>query len=250
VEIRVITPVTTEGFTRVEDFDDVARADTTVSVTNPVTGPPSIESEYDEAFAVPGTVIRMIEAEREGADAIVIDCMGDPGLAAGREAVDIPVVGASQVAMHTAAMVAHNFSIVTVLETLRPMFENIAATYGLTSKLASVRSVEIPVLELDKDPERLIRALVDESIKALEQDGAHSIVFGCTGMKGCAVGLKSGLSESGLTMVPVIDPVAAAVKVAEALVDLRLTHSRLTYASPRQKPLTGYEVPARESVTA
>lgn len=246
MKICVITPITTEGFTRVVDFDGIVGVGTEISIVNPTTGPPSIESEYDEAFAVPGTVIKMLEAQRAGADAIVIDCMGDPGLGAGREVVEIPIVGASQAGMHLAAMLAHCFSVVTVLGTLRPLLENIAGRYGLASKLASVRSVEIPVLELEQDPARLIRELVDESVKAIELDGAHAIVFGCTGMKGCAVGLQQGLAERGFGTVPVIDPVAAAVKLAEVLVELGLTQSRLTYASPRPKELIGYEVPAAQ----
>jgi allantoin racemase len=245
MHIRVITPITTEGFTVVDDFDDVKRSGTVVSVANLATGPASIESEFDEAFALPNMVVRMMEAEREGADAIVIDCMGDPALAAGREVIDVPVVGASQAGMHYAALLAHNFSVVTVLATLRPMFEHLAERYGLGSKLASVRSVEIPVLELEADMERLVDGLVDESVKAIEQDGAHAIVFGCTGMKGCAMGLQRGIVERGYPQVPVIDPVAVAVKLAEGLVDLGLTQSRLTYATPREKPIAGYEIPAR-----
>lgn len=249
MHVRVITPITTEGFTTVDDFKGVTRPDTVVSVTGIATGPASIESEFDEAFALPGTVVRILEAERDGADAVVIDCMGDPALDAGREVVDIPVVGASQAAMHLAAMLAHEFSVVTVLGTLRPLFENAAERYGVRSKLTSVRSVEMPVLELEADPERLVGALVDESVRAIEEDGAHAIVFGCTGMKGCAVGLERGLVERGYGGVPVVDPVAAAAKVAEALVDLGLTQSRLTHATPREKPLTGYELP-RPSATA
>lgn len=243
MHIRVITPVTTEGFTTVDDFKDVARTDSTISVVNTLTGPPSIESHFDEVFALPGTLLRMLEAQAEGADAVVIDCMGDPGLAAGREVLDIPVVGASQGAMHLAAMLCHSFSVVTVLATLRPLFEDAAAVYGLTSKLASVRSVEIPVLELEQDPERLVTELADESVRAIEEDGAHGIVFGCTGMKGFAVGLRAELTVRGHAGVPVIDPTAAAVKLAESLVDLDLTHSRLSYATPRAKEVVGFDLP-------
>ncbi len=245
MHIRVITPITTEGFTTVADFDGVAREGTVVSVGHLEAGPASIESEFDEAFALPNMVVRMMEAERDGADAVVIDCMGDPALAAGREVLDIPVVGASQGGMHLAAMLAHSFSVVTVLKTLRPMFEHAAGRYGLESKLASVRSVEIPVLELESDMGRLVDELVEESVKAIEQDGAHAILFGCTGMKGCAVGLQRGVAERGFPQVPVIDPVAGAVKLAEILVDLGLTQSRLTYATPREKEIAGYEIPAR-----
>ncbi|MCP4321048.1 MAG: hydrogenase expression protein HupH, partial [Alteromonadales bacterium] len=44
------------------------------------------------------TIKQAIKAERAGADAIIIDCMGDPGLNACREAVSIPVIGPCQTA--------------------------------------------------------------------------------------------------------------------------------------------------------
>ncbi len=249
MKIRIVTPITTPGFTEAEDFQPLARWDTEVSCVNLTRGPASIESEFEEALAVPDTVAKIMEAEQAGVDAVVIDCMGDPGLEPAREAVGIPVIGAAQASMHLAAMLAHNFSIVTVMERLIPLFENTAKLYGLESKLCSVRSVEIPVLALEEDQSRLIKALVEESIKAVEEDGAHAIVFGCTGMKGCAAGLKAGLEAQGYGYIPVIDPVIAAFKLAEAVVDLGLTHSKRTYPHPPEKEIVGYDIPGREPMS-
>jgi allantoin racemase len=245
--VRVVTPITTQGFTHPELFESVAADDTTVTHVSLDRGPASIEGEFEEALAIPDTLAKILDAERDGADAIVIDCMGDPGLAAGREAVDALVVGPCQTGMHVAALLAHNFSVVTVLDSLVAYFENLAIRYGLKDKLVSVRSVGIPVLELEEDFDRLNRALLDESIKAIEEDGAHAIIFGCTGMKGCATELASGLARSGYGDVPVIDPVLTAFKVAEALAGLGLTQSKRTYPAPRPKEVTGFDYVVRES---
>lgn len=35
-------------------------------------------------MSVPDTILRIVEAERDGVDAVVIDCMGDPGRRARR----------------------------------------------------------------------------------------------------------------------------------------------------------------------
>jgi allantoin racemase len=240
VHIRVVTPITTRGFTTAADFEPLARADTQVSQTEIDVGPASIESAFDEALALPDTIAKIVQAERDGVDAVVIDCMGDPGMDAGREATGIPVLGPAQTAMHLAALLGHRFSVVTVLDAVIPLIEDLAGKYGLKDKLASVRSVDIPVLELD-DHARLVRALADESVKAVVEDGAHAIVFGCTGMRGCAAGLKADLEARGYPGIPVIDPVIAAFKLAEALVDLGLAPSKRTYPTPREKPLPGYE---------
>jgi allantoin racemase len=240
MHIRVVTPVTTRGFTAASDFEPFARADTVVSHTEIDVGPASIESAFDEALALPDTIAKIVQAEQQGVDAIVIDCFGDPAVDAGREVTSIPVLGVAQTAMHLAALLGHRFSIVTVLDAVVPLIEDLAAKYGLAGKLCSVRSVDIPVLELS-DHGRLVQALADESVKAIVVDGAHAIVFGCTGMRGCAAGLQATLAERGYPGIPVIDPVIVTFKVAEALVDLRLAPSKRTYPTPREKQLPGYE---------
>jgi allantoin racemase len=245
-QVRIVTPITTEGFTEPAIFESIAFDGTTVSQVSIDKGPASIEGEFEEALAVPDTLAKILEAERDGIDAVVIDCMGDPGLAPGREAVDMLVLGPCQTAMHVAALLAHNFSVITVLDTLVVFFEDLATRYGLKEELVSVRSVDIPVLELEDDMDRLNRALLDESIKAIEEDGAHSLIFGCTGLKGCSTELTRGLGQRGYGNVPVIDPVLAAFKVAEALVGLGLTHSKRTFPPPRSKEITGYDFVVRE----
>jgi allantoin racemase len=241
MRIRVITPITTPGFTEAADFEPLARPDTEVSQVNLDRGPASIESDFEEALAIPDTLAKIVEAEREGVDGVVIDCMADPGLEPARELVAIPVVGAGEASMHVAAMLAHSFSVVTVLERLVPAFENRAKLYGVEGKLRSVRSVDIPVLELD-DRARTTGGLLDASVRAIEEDAAHAIVFGCTGMRGCAAGLREALEARGYDGVPVVDPVVAAFKLVEALVDLGLAHSKRTYPPPPAKEIVGYEL--------
>ena len=174
IRIRVVTPITTEGFRTPEDAASLASEGVDVSFVNIDAGPASIECDYEIMLAQPATIARIVEAERQGADAVVIDCMGDPGLSGARECVSIPVLGPMQTAMGVAAMMGHKFSVVTVLRRIVPMIETQAAIYGMTSKLASARSVDIPVLELDKDLAATQRALISEARKAVLEDGADT----------------------------------------------------------------------------
>jgi allantoin racemase len=137
--------------------------------------------------------------------------------------------------MHLASMLGYRFSIVTVLSRLVPLFENLSRVYGVADKLSSVRSVEIPVLELEKDADRLLRSLVEQSANCIVEDAAHVIVFGCTGMLGYARRVQDGLERLGHEGIPVIDPLPTAVRMAEVLVDLRLSHSKQTYPKPSSK---------------
>jgi allantoin racemase len=241
MKIRVVIPSITKEFEALglEQYSPGARPGTEISVTLLDNGPASIESRYEEAVAVPDIVSKVMAAEKDGVDAVIIDCMADPGLDAAREMVTIPVVGPAETAMHLASMLGHRFSVITILDQVAPMFDRHAVKMGLVERLASVRAVNIPVLELD-DSERVVKALIEQSVKAVREDGAHVIIFGCTGMIGLAGEVKKGLVEQGIVDVPVIDPGILAVKVAEALADLGLSHSKRTYPTPPEKLIVGY----------
>lgn len=243
MKVRIITPITTQGFATLDPFAGLVNADTELDMVQIETGPASIESAYDEMLAVPGTVAKAIEAERDGVDAVVINCMGDPGLHPSREAVTIPVVGPCEATMHLASMLGHTFSVVTVMSSLRPQFENQAKVYGVREKLASVRAVEISVLDLERDWDNMIASLTEQAVLAVEEDGASVIMFGCTGMAGAAEAVEAGLVARGYDGVPVIDSMAAAIKVAEAIVGAKLTHSKRSFPYPPRKPVVGYDMP-------
>jgi len=116
------------------------------------------------------------------------------------------------------------------------MFEDQAARYGLSTKLASVRAINIPVLDLRTDLEATMKALINAGEQAVREDGAHVIVPGCTGLAGLAPRIRSGLVERGC-QVPVLDPPSVALKLAESLVDLGQTHSERTFPHPPAKEI-------------
>lgn len=241
MKIRVIEPViskTLEG-TSLEELSPLARPDTELSVVSIDKGPASIESTYEAALAAPHVVAKIVEAERDGVDAVICNCMDDPGVEAAREMVSIPVIGPCETSMHIASMLGHRFSVIGVLEADDRPFHDHARKAGLEGKLASVRAVNIPVLELE-DRNRAVSALVDQSVKAVREDGAHVIIFGCTGMAGMARDVEEGLRQQGIADVPVIDPAKLAFKIAEALADMGLSHSKRTYPTPPKKEIVGY----------
>ena len=235
MKIRVIIPIISDIFDEMveNEFRAHASEKTEIEVVHLDKGPASIESEFDESLAAPDILNKVIEAEERGFDGIIIDCFGDPAVKAAREIVDIPVVGAAEPSMLFACSLGQRFSVVTVLENVIPMIENIAKVLGVYEKLASVRSVNIPVLELH-DRDKLKSALYEEMLKAIKEDNAHVLILGCTGMMGVANDLHEMLKKDGYD-VPVIDPAAASIKFLEALIGLGVKQSRLTYMKPPEK---------------
>jgi allantoin racemase len=235
MHVRVINPNTTEAMT--ERIEVSARAvvgpGTHVDAVNPQMGPASIESHYDEALSVPGVLAEIGRGEREGVDAYVIACFGDPGLDAARELAHGPVVGIAEAAMRAAGFLGRGFSVVTTLERTTGRAWDLADRYGTRPHCRGVYACDIPVLELEGDSAVTAR-VVALARTALERDGSDVIVLGCAGMADLCATVSAQLG------VPVVDGVAAGTAFAESLVRLGLrTSEREEFAAPPAKKYTG-----------
>lgn len=237
VRIRVVMPLTglseATVASRKETLQRLKGPQTEVEIVVIREGPSSIESAYDEAYAARETLREVVRAEQEGADAAIIWCAGDANLVPARELVSMPVVGPAGASFHIAGMLADRFTVLTILSELKPWARRLVGSYGLEGRLASVRAIDIPVLELEKSEDRLLEKAVDESVKAIVEDGAAAIVLGCMGMIHLSDRLAVRLREKGFA-VPVINPAFACLKVAEMLVEMRLSHSKVSYPLPRK----------------
>jgi allantoin racemase len=211
-----------------------ALPDTVIDARQPAMGPVSIEGFYDEAFAVPGMLGCIREADQDGADAHIIACFDDTGLDAARAVAKVPVIGIGEAAFHIASLVAARFAVVTTLSVSIVPIEHNLRKYGLIGRCARVRAAEVPVLALEaRNPEACAKISAEISA-AIRDDLADAIVLGCAGMADLA---DEFATTHGL---PVVDGVAAAVTLAEGLVRLGLKTSRLgPYAAPRPKPYQG-----------
>ncbi len=209
-----------------------ALRNTEVHITDIEKGPSSIESAWEEYLSVPETVEKAVQAERDGYSGMILGCFGDPGLDALREKVAFPVVGPGEASLHVASMLGHRFSIVTVMESVVPSLEKLVRISGLDKRLASVRAVGIPVLELRQDVERTMSRLVGEAQKAKLEDRADTVILGCMSM--AFMGISGKIQEE--LDIPVVDPAWVSLKILEGLVFCRLSHSKKAYPYPQKKP--------------
>jgi allantoin racemase len=240
LRILVVNPNTTAAMTETigRAARAVAAAGTEIIAVNPPDGPVSIEGYYDEAFSVPGLLAEIAKGEASAVSAHIIACFDDTGLEAARSLASAPVIGIGEAAFHLAAMLGHRFAVVTTLSRSIAAIETNLLKYGLASRCARVRACEVPVLALN-DPGSNASAQISAEIElAKREDRAEAIVLGCAGMADLAARLAD---KHGL---PVIDGVASAVKLAEALATLGLKTSKIgTYAAPRPKPYLGSFAP-------
>ncbi|WP_137894178.1 aspartate/glutamate racemase family protein [Ramlibacter sp. 2FC] len=236
MRIKVINPNTTWSMTHTigQAAQAVAGPGVQIEAVSPAHGPASIEGHYDEVMACMGLMDEIRKGEREGVDAYVIACFGDPGLDAAREIARGPVLGIAEAAMRAASFLATGFSVVTTLERTVVIAEHLVVKYGMQSHCRKVRACEIPVLELENPASDSYTKILDECQRALREDRCGAIVLGCAGMADLCQRLTQALG------VPVIDGVAAATAMAEALVRAGLGTSKLgDYAPPLPKAYGG-----------
>jgi allantoin racemase len=230
--IHVVNPNSTAAMTAriAAAARRVAGAGVTVRADNPPDGPAAIEGPYDGALAVPGLLRCLAAAAEAGADAHVIACFDDTGLDAARALCRGPVVGIGEAAFHLASLVAERFSVVTTLSRSVPTIEANLMRYGLAARTGRVRASEVPVLDLEAPGSAARRRVSDEIARALAEDRVGAVVLGCAGMADFVDEMSAAHG------VPIVDGVAAAVALAEALVRLRLATSKTGgWASPHER---------------
>lgn len=173
---------------------------------------------------------RVVEAERQGYDAVVDGCCYDPGLLEARELVDIPVVGCLEPTMHVASMLGHKFAVITDHHKAVPYLENMVKISGLNSRCTSVRAIEVWIRNIIKEPDIVAPKVLEEAKKIVEAERAEVIVLGCTIVASC-FDLEYRKHPTKIRF-PILNPVVVASKMAETMVDLRrlgVSTSRLAY---------------------
>ncbi len=182
-----------------------------------------------------------VEAERGGFDAYAISTLPEPALREIRALVDIPVVGYGESAMLTACMLGRKFGVLVFIDELADLIAENAARHGLAARFAGAQHVGFrfaDVLAGFDDAARLIRAF-EAAARELIGRGAEVIIPG-------EAPLNVLLARHRVTEVdgvPVLDSLAAWVKHAESMVDLR----RVCGTKPCRR---GYfaKLPSRERV--
>ncbi len=162
-------------------------------------------------------------------DAVVLAGFGRVGIDALKEALTIPVVSIAEASMAMACLLGHRFTTLTMLQQFIPYQQDLVRLYGFEAKCASVRAININVEECATNREKTLGELTAEIRRIVAEDRSDVVILACAGLCGYDTELSR---RAG---VPVLDPVAVAVKVAEGFVGLGLAQSKLRkFAHPPQ----------------
>jgi len=176
-----------------------------------------------------------LRAEAEGYDVFALSSVQDPALLEARSLLDIPVVGYGESAMHFACLLGSRFVIIAFGERFDQMLDLHVKRLGLAERA-------LPTMLLE-------RTSFADVGHALEDAGALVERFTQTARKAIALGaeaiipgqlyLSEAIVRAGVTRideVPIVDGLAALVKMAEAMADLKklgISVTRRGYAHAR-----------------
>lgn len=239
MRILVVNVNTTASMTDViaEQARAAAAPGTEIVGLTPRFGADSVEGNF-ESYLAAVAVMDAVQRYDGPYDAVIQAGFGEHGREGLQELLEVPVVDITDAGAHTAMLLGHRYSVVTTLDRTVPLIQDRLRLAGVDRNCASVRASGLSVLELEGDPAATVAAIAQEAKRAVAEDHAEVICLGCGGM----AGLDTAVREA--TGAPVVDGVAAAVKLAESLVQLGLRTSKVrTYARPRQKVLTGWPFP-------
>jgi allantoin racemase len=227
--LPVPVPEVGRGLFRSQIPAEIKRPGTEIEFAFPREGGTLLGSYYEDALSAAFVLETSHAAEDDGFHAVCINSVTDTGIEAVRSRLAIPVVGAGETSFLTACALANRFSILTLWDRWTPAYRKVLARHGLLDRLASVRHINTrPDLQalLTGKEDVVFGALEAAARSAIEDDGAEAIVLGSTTM------YQSHQHLSTRLPVPVVNPALVGYLQCENLLDMSLSHSKLSYPAP------------------
>lgn len=192
-----------------------------------------IETRFEALLAA--TAVAEVIAEHQGnVDGVVVAAFGDPGMPALKELSDVPVVGITEAALCAAALQGHRFSVIAISDRIAAWYRDCIERFGFDGRLASIRSIKEALGGIGTVQDDFRATLVDLARRAVVEDGADVVVLAGAPLAGLARAVADEIP------VPVVDGIAAGVRLTEALVGLGCgSHRAGAFAAPPVKPRRG-----------
>lgn len=165
-------------------------------------GPPAIETDEDVVASVEPMIDTALE---HPADAYVVACFSDPGIAEMRATLEAPVFGIAESAVLAAMSRGRHVGVISAVEEAVPRHDRYWERIGVRPRVVRDVPTGRGVLDLESDE---AYGDVLEAGRKLAESGADVVVLGCTGMTHLRARLQVDLG------LPVVEPCQAAVTLA------------------------------------
>jgi len=185
-------------------------------------------------------------------DGVVLLGGGDPGFMEALEigaAYGVPIVSCGFAQMQIARSVSRSFSVIDISETHIARIRRLIKDYGFEGTCKSLRSVEFPLPfppDFNQRPIHLERAAaergersemleraVEQAVAAVREDGADSLIIGCSAAYWLRAPLEMRLKAEGLD-TPVLEGYRSAISMLKLLIEMK---ARIDIGLPGQRSM-------------
>lgn len=237
MRILLVNGNTTAAMTEtlVKTAREAAAPGTEIAGATGTIGAAIVSHRADEAIAE-HAMLKAV-AEHDGAyDGVLIGVSTDPALGALRALLPVPVVGMTEAAILASCMLGARFGLITFSLASAPGYREAVERYGLASRLAGLRTIDIPLAEAYAKREQLRDAIVEVANTLVEADGAEVLIL----CGAAAAGLPAMLQPH--VPVPLLDGIVCGVQLTEAMIRLGASKpSRGSHAPPAGNRYVGLD---------
>jgi allantoin racemase len=164
-----------------------------------------------EALATNSIVEAGLQEERNGADAVIVYCFGEPGVKELKKLLSIPVVGIAESAMQAAAKKGA-FCVIASMQAHCPLIEKLADYFQLTNTMLPPICINLSPNEISQQKDRFIREAAAIIALANRENKADTFVLGCGSMQLTAKTIKQTTEQLYNLTVEIIDPLIASLE--------------------------------------
>ncbi len=121
-------------------------------------------------------LLKVVE-KNNSSDAFIIVSFEDISVDTIRKITSKPIIGLGEASFYTANMIANRFSIITNSSNSHEALKNNLIKYDMDHKCVSIRSIEVPVLDMETMSKTNLIKLDDEIQRTITEDNPEAIII-------------------------------------------------------------------------
>ena len=211
-KIEIIVPVNNEAILSQADLSCITCA-TGIELTlrYAKNNLQEICSAEDEKIVIPSIIEAAINAENQGADGIIVNCFGEPGVDQADNRISTPIIGIASPAMRIATNNGTSFLIISSVDAHNSLIDLLAERFGVGDKMFAAKAVNISPAMLTENPKALIHAAMNIIKIAYFSQGVTKFILGCGAMKFKSTEIEIMTKDKLGINVSVFDPLLTAI---------------------------------------
>jgi allantoin racemase len=165
-------------------------------------------------------------------DAFIVASFEDIGVDTIRKISSKPIIGIGEACFYIANIIANKFSIITNLSQTHEAIKNNLVKYDMDHKCVSLKSIEVPILDMETMSKANIRKLDIEIQRTISEDKPEAIILTSAGISD----LTKTFSEK--YNLPFIEGISAATALTQQLINLGIKIKKF-----ENKPTRNFGIP-------